>query len=659
MTNIIDRIRKSLSDKLSLSIIVLAVPTFVIALGVLFTQSRHIIRKEAIGRVNSVLSMTMQRVNRNMLAIETGTNANYWQVAHHLRPDSLLALSHRIVKQNPHIDGCSISMEPDEFSEYGRYFSVYSVRENMGYRAVDNQMEEDSVSTVIEEQYEYFDKVWYQMPKEIGGPCWAVYFDEEDSLELTIDGMLASYGRPIYDDNGDFVGVISSDLSLLRLSKVINRERPYPHSYFMMINEEGYYYVHPDSARLFTHTIFDDTDPMKQVDLIALGHEMTAGKQGSMAVDMDGEPCLVCYQPVPGTNWSLAIVCPDSDVLAGYHQQTYIVILLLVIGLTIILMLCHRAVAQAIRPLHQLLKKTQSIAEGNMEVHIPRSDRIDAVGRLQNSFATMLQSLNFHMGSVRYASEQMQHRNEELVVATRLAEDSDRQKAAFIQNVTHQIRTPLNIIMGFAQVLREPVCDLTQQSSMSDDELKSIANTMDHNAKLLFRLVTMLFDSSDTGFTEELNSPQMDMVPCNDVAREVISYLKEHYPEVNVTFLSEVGDDFCFQTNHLYLMRCLRELLYNAAKYSDGKNVSLSVSLHKENIRFVVQDTGKGIPESDHELIFKFFTKIDDLSEGLGLGLPLAKRHAVNLGGDLTLDESYHDGCRFIVEIPLEQHSDY
>jgi signal transduction histidine kinase len=307
-------------------------------------------------------------------------------------------------------------------------------------------------------------------------------------------------------------------------------------------------------------------------------------------------------------------------------------------------------VARAIGPLHELLKKTRSIAEGNMEVHIPRSNRIDAVGRLQNSFAAMLESLNFHMGSVRYTSEQTQHRNEELVVATRLAEESDRQKTAFIQNVTHQIRTPLNIIMGFAQVLRD-----SASNQPSEDDMKSITKTMDHNAKLLYRLVSMLFDSSDAAFTEELNSPQMDMVPCNEVGRETLHYLKEHYPDVPVTYHSEVDDNFCFQSNHLYIMRCLRELLYNAAKYSDGKNVSLSVSVVGDRIRFIVQDTGKGIAESDRELMFKFFTKVDDLSEGLGLGLPLAKRHAQNLGGDLTLDENYHDGCRFIVDLPLRK----
>ena len=53
--------------------------------------------------------------------------------------------------------------------------------------------------------------------------------------------------------------------------------------------------------------------------------------------------------------------------------------------------------------------------------------------------------------------------------------------------------------------------------------------------------------------------------------------------------------------------------------------------------------------------MFDFFTKVDDLSEGLGLGLPLAKQHVMNMGGDMTLDADYHDGCRFIIELPLPE----
>lgn len=234
----------------------------------------------------------------------------------------------------------------------------------------------------------------------------------------------------------------------------------------------------------------------------------------------------------------------------------------------------------------------------------------------------------------------------------KLAQEANRQKMTFIQNVSHQIRTPLNIIMGFSQILSDTA---KQKSTLSEEEVKSITGTMDHQAKVLYRLVTMLFDSSDMGFTEELKAHQFDMVRCNDVAREAISYLKEHYPEVKTELTSEVPDDFYIQTSQLYLMRCLRELLYNSAKYSDGKHIRLQISKTAHTIRFIEEDKGAGISDADRDLMFKFFEKVNDLSEGLGLGLPLAKRHAINLGGDLWLDDTYHEGCRFIIEIPLKQ----
>ena len=638
-------VRRAFARKLSIGILLLAIPIFVVSLGILFTQSRHMIRLEAVGRANSVLNSTMQRISRNLLTIETATNAYSWLIERSLQPDSLLAYSRRVVQLNPHIDGCSISAEPDVFPQYGKHFSVYTVRET------------DTITTVIEEEYDYFSKIWYKTPRDLNKPCWVAYFDESDSLELTIDGMVASYGRPLYNADNRFVGIVSTDLSLLHLSKLMSVEKPYPNSYFMMIDDQGRYFVHPDSTKLFTQTIFSGADPRRQTDLIALGHEMTAGNQGRMNAVIDGVSCLVCYKPVPGTSWSLAIVCPDRDVLASYHRLTYIVIPLLIIGLFVIVKLCSRAVGQTIHPLNELLDKTQSIAAGNMEVYIPHTQREDVIGNLQNSFATMLQSLNFHMGIVRYSSYQTKLRNEELEHATKLVQEADRQKTAFIQNVTHQIRTPLNIIMGFAQILGKE-----SEDQLIEEEVKSLTSTMTHNSRLLSRIVLMLFDSSDSGTTKEkIEAAKHESVPCNDVAREAVSYIKVYYPNLYIYFLSEVADDFCIETNRFFLMLSLRELLYNAAKYSDQQNISLRITHSRlskghagGSVQFIVEDTGKGIAPEDRETIFKFFTKIDDLSQGLGLGLPLSKRHAQNLGGDLTLDTDYQQGCRFILEIPCQ-----
>ena len=637
-------IRKKFSHKLIVGIMILAMIIFMVSLGILFTQSRHLIRVEALGRASSVLNTTLQRISRNLMTIENATNTYSWMAERAFEPDSILELTNRIVRLNPHIDGCSISAEPDLFPKYGRQYSAYTIREG------------DSLLTVVEEPYDYFHKVWYKTPRERDEGCWAVYFDDSDSLEVVLDGMLASYGKPLRKRDGSVLGIISTDLSLLRLSNIISEVRPYPNSYFIMIDGDGRYMIHPDESQLFYRTIFTDIDPRRQPDIIALGHEMTAGNQGRMAVKIDGEDCLVSYQPVPGTDWSLAIVCPDRDVLAGYNKLTYIIGPLLFIGLIIILVLCNRVVSHAISPINGLLEKTQSIAAGNMEVHISSTPREDAIGQLQNSFASMLASLNFHMGSVRYISQQTKERNEELEKATRLVEEADKQKTAFIQNVSHQIRTPLNILMGFAQVIREtltPSDGNAIREALQEDEKKSIAEMMNHNSKHLRRMLFMLFDSSEVGLSEEVNALKDDHIPCNAVAQMAIDDTKRYFPNLDIPFKTNVPDELCIQTSRLYLKRSLREILYNAAKYSDGQHVRMEVKREGDKVCFIIEDTGKGITEADRENIFKFFTKVDDLSEGLGLGLPLAKRHAQMLNGDLKLDADYHEGCRFILELPI------
>ena len=633
MANIIRHIRQSLSWKLSIGILLMAIPIFALSLGILFTQSRNNVKREAKKHASSVVNTTMQRIVRFMEVVQTATDINDWEVTAHLDPDSLLAYSNYIVALNGHIDGCSISTEPNTFPKYGRYFSAYTVRT-------------DTITTVVEEEYEYFEKVWYKTPHLQGKPCWLVYFDETDSLSLTIDGMLASYCKPLYNENKHFVGVISTDLSLLRLSKIITSITPYENSYFMMTGDEGRYYLHPDTTQLFTKTIFSDADPQENADIFALGHEMTTGKQGCMSVDINGEPCLVSYQPVPGTNWSLALVCPERSVLKSYNRLGFIIGPLIIIGLLPILLLSIITVTQAIRPLNKLAGKLQRIADGHYDERIPVTRINDVVGRIQNSFAKMQESLSRHMNDIQQLNTESTRRNEELARISELAKESDKQKSLFIQNVSHQVRTPLNIIMGFAQVLKE------SKGCLPEEETKSITDMMYHNAQLLNRMVLMLFDSSARGATEELYANRDEEVSCNEVAHESIAHTHEHFPNLNIMYATDLSDDFCINTSRLYLVRSIRELLYNAAKYSDGQYVSLRVSEMGSMVRFIVEDTGPGIAEEDCNRLFEMFTKVNDLSEGLGLGLALGRRHIQNLGGDLFLDTSYHAGCRFVIELP-------
>ena len=428
--------------------------------------------------------------------------------------------------------------------------------------------------------------------------------------------MIATYSYPLRNADGHFIGIVSTELSLLHISQILAEVRPYPHSYFALIDEQGRYIGHPDTSRLFDKTIFSVADAEQQTDLIALGYEMTGGKRGSMSVEVNDESCMVCYMPVDGTTWSLAIVW-----------------LLIIIN-------CYKAVTTSLRPLGELLEKTRAVAQGDMEVKIAHTERTDIIGGLQNSFATMLQSVNYYIDSVHTATDQTKRYNTELEKATQLAIEAERRKTTFIQNVSHQVRTPLNVIMGYAQVLRKPTDRASLSDGMAEEDIKAIVDKMEHNCKKLVRTVLMLFDSSDTGLAASDKRERRDMIGCNELCREAYAFINRMY-HVPIAFETELSDDFRILTHHRDLLYSLQELLGNATRYSDGKNVLLRVEKDDKSVRFIIQDT------------FMFFTKVDDFSDGLGLGLPLVKRHAETLGGSFTLDTSYHAGCRFIFELPI------
>ena len=618
----------SLSTKLNLSILVMAIPFFLLSMGLFFLQSRNDIFQEGEQSAFSALNTSMQHVRKYMMTVETATNSNLWLIEENFQPDSLMAISNRIVRLNSHVNGCSITAEPNMFPSLGRYFSAYTIRDG------------DSIITQREAEYDYYSKEWYSAPIEQGKACWIDPFDDYTEGTLSNTEIIASYCKPIHKD-GQLVGVISSDLSLYSLDKVINTVAPpYPSAYFVLIGGDGTYLTHPDSAMIFSKSDYLDG---------------TAGQQGTKHILVNGKMCQVSYRPVDGTNWSLALVCPDSEILKSYNHLPYLITALILIGLLIILWLCHWAVNQAISPLNSLLAYSQKISEGQFNLSIPFTVREDAIGQLQNSFATMQQSINEHINSNRRTVNETKERNDELVSATKLAEEAFRLKAAFIQDVSHQIRTPLNIIMGFAQVLRDNLTTPNgnpKRSTLEKEEIDNITHMMKHNVAHLSRMINMLFDSSDDGISAEMKSRRNESVSPNKVAEECIGHTKEHFPNLPIRLVTELPDDLRLLTSHLYLMRTLRELLYNAAKYSDGQHISVRISQTQNTVIFTVEDVGTGLPEESKDIIFRPFAKVDNLSEGLGLGLPLSKRHARNLGGDLIIDTTYHDGCRFILEIP-------
>ena len=607
-----------LSRQLGLGIMLLAAPIFILSLGVLFVQSRSIIHEEVTDATNSTLITSLNRLCYYMKTIETAANSNVWMLEENFCADSVESIPKRVVQLNGNVVSSSVLVVPDMSREYDP------------------------------SACDYLEKVIYTKPVISGDACW-VDPSEEASVTVGPDEAVATYCRPIRR-NGHIVGVLTADLSFSRMADMLNETLPpCKGAYYALLAGDGLYMIHPDSASLFRRNIFTDTDPNVNMDVITVGHEMTAGKQGTVHVLKDGQCYHVAYTPVPDTEWSLALVCPDTEAMKSFYRLCDLIIVLLVIGLLLIMLLIHQAVKHIIRPIYQLIDTTRQVEDGQFIGALPETKEGGVVGSLQNSFAKMQQALKECLGSQQRQTDEIRQQNEALEQQKQHTEDTLRQKAQFIKHVTQQMRIPLNVLTGFADVLGNSSGD---EGMVSEDDLVNIRYMMKGNAINMNRMAMLLLDASETDANGVLTCSRNEEVSCNKIAKEVIEHVANRFPNSSVHFETEVDNSMQILTNRIFLLCVLIEPLYNAVSYSDGEHITLRVSQTDTTVRFTIQDTGPGIPSVMPEPVFTPFHEIDNLQIGVGIGLPLTRRHAMGLGGSMTIDTDYHDGCRIIIEMP-------
>ena len=276
---------------------------------------------------------------------------------------------------------------------------------------------------------------------------------------------------------------------------------------------------------------------------------------------------------------------------------------------------------------------------------MPVSQRTDLIGQLQNSFCQMRRSISQHIRDVEQKKQEAEQRTIELEQATQLARQASEQKTQFMQDMSHQIRTPLNIVHGFSQVLRDG------SDAMTEEEKQKIVETMCVQTNTLDYMVSKLLTASLIESHQVISTS--DTVNCIEVARKALDNagsLITHTAEMRLD--CRVADELTIKTNSHHLLIVLTELLFNALHFTSEGSVTLRVESTDDEVRFTVEDTGIGIPADKADFIFDKFTKINMFTEGLGLGLFLCQRVVQLMGGSLALDTQYTNGSRFILSLP-------
>lgn len=252
-----------------------------------------------------------------------------------------------------------------------------------------------------------------------------------------------------------------------------------------------------------------------------------------------------------------------------------------------------------------------------------------------------------HIGSLRRNNRKLQEANERVIAA-------DAAKTRFVQNMSHEVRTPLNAIVGFSQLLSLP------DGSFSSEEKDEFSGHIINNTKML----TMLLD-------DILNASAMDSGnykisieegECGFMCQAAISS-SEHrlQPGVQMLYTPQTQDPFTFRTDPRRVQQILINLLTNACKHTTKGEIHLGWSLTENpgEVTFWVTDTGPGVPADKSEVIFDRFSKLNDFVQGTGLGLSICREISAKMGGRVFLDTSYDKGgARFVFVLPIKPPQD-
>ena len=399
-------ITRTLSFRLSLTVIAALATLLLVALLIIFVFSRKAVKEEALMNAGQTLEATMQRIDNILLKVEQSSGNVYWKMLPNIhKPEKLELYTRKLVEATPYITDCTITWDADSTAA-------------------------DSIFTG-----------WIN--------------PEEKNVNA-----ITTFRLPVFDGRRK-VGVMDVDVSLALISKLVLEAKPSPNSFCTLLKNDGTVIVHPDSVALNKNIL--EFVKNGHPSMAEAAQAMLDGGTGYKYFDLDGEDYYVFYKPferaevmgraMSKLGWSAGIIYPEDDIFGDYNRLLYTVLIIAVIGLVLLFLSCRFYIRHQLLPLRKLEKSAQHIAEGDYDKPIRYSRRRDEVGRLQNHFREMQQSLATRMGEMKQLSETLKERGEELQATYEQAQAAERMKTNFLYNMSDQMMSPVDGIRKRVQTL--------------------------------------------------------------------------------------------------------------------------------------------------------------------------------------------------------------
>lgn len=299
-------------------------------------------------------------------------------------------------------------------------------------------------------------------------------------------------------------------------------------------------------------------------------------------------------------------------VSLGMPTWLRIFVFAVLFGVAVAVILNHAFVS----PMSEMARAMQFVADGDFDVQLKCKSTISDIKDVYTSFNRMVKALS----------------------------ETETLQSDFISNVSHEFKTPINAIEGYASLL--------QDSELPHDQQAQYVDKIIFNTKRLSDLVgnILLLSKVDNNSIR----PKASVYRLDEQIRQSIFALERKWTEKNIDFDIEMEDvEYCGYES--FMLHVWTNLIDNAIKYNSyGGEIKLRLANEGENVVFTITDTGSGISREEQSSIFNRFYQGDSShkSEGNGLGLALVKRIVTSSGGEISVASEKGAGACFTVRLP-------
>ncbi len=352
---------KSAHNRSSIAILITAAALMLLISAIQQYSARKQIRNDLERNAEMELVIKSIAVKHSLEDVELALRNRNWEFEQLLPyPDSLFAVTRRIVEQNPDFDGCCIAVVPNYYPEKGRLFEPYTVRRG------------DSIETVqlASEEHDYSKNKDFILAAKNDSSFWGEPYPDESDPKVT----LITYTFPIHDEFGDIAAVVGVDYNAEELGKMLNARHMFPSSYHILISGQGKLICGPEEVGN-THQLAEETLDMIN-DSTFERHASSTGHSTLLSFidNEDGSKGYVFYSsPKSIKPWRIAVVNYDDEVFEPLIKIRWRDLLLTMAGLLVLAFIVQRS-AKNISKLQQATIEREHI---DSELNIARKIQMD------------------------------------------------------------------------------------------------------------------------------------------------------------------------------------------------------------------------------------------------------------------------------------------